>query len=432
MSETTSKTKDKSRLRTLMRPDSFIRFMATRLFEDQVTRVAASLSFTTTLAVVPALALVFAMITAFPAFENVRSGVQEAIFNNFLPSTSIKMSEQLGDFVSAAGRVTAFGVIGLAVTSILLLLTIESAFNRIFRVKKPRPFHLRILVLWAVITVGPFLFAISFTAFGAFGTSMPWQDKIDRGVREALLGQFVPLLFSWLALTFIYTIVPNRRIRFRDAMYGAAFSAVMFAGLRYGFALYVGYMTDYEAVYGAVAALPVFLVWVYLCWTMVLIGAGITATLPEWRHVRLGGSTSTVDQVSFALDLIGKLAAAQRRGGGMSMDRLVTALAIPDLVTGELLDVLKSGRFVAVTDDGIWILSRDLDRTPLADLLELFGLGLTKGGGSATSELGRKLAGYIQRAAESERTILSVSLAKIVSLPDATDAEKSEAASSED
>jgi membrane protein len=124
----------------------FIRFVAGRLKDDQVNRVAASLSYTSTLALVPALALTLAILAAFPAFAGLRDSVLDLVLSNFIPDTGMRMNEALESFISAAGRLTIIGIVGLIVTSVLLLLTIEGAFNRIFRVARPRPIMARLVV----------------------------------------------------------------------------------------------------------------------------------------------------------------------------------------------------------------------------------------------------------------------------------------------
>jgi membrane protein len=407
------------RIAAMIAPQSFGVFMARRMVDDQITRVAASLSYTSTLAVVPAFALVLAMLSAFPAFQDVRFAVQDFILGNFLPTTSLKISEQLAGFIDKAGSVTAFGVIGLAVTAIALLLTIESAFNRIFRVRRMRPLYLRVLVFWAAVTVGPFLVGISFTMFGYFGMPSDLASTDVARMASLVLGQVVPTMVAWAAITFVYVIVPNRRIRLADAAIGAGIAAVLFAVLRAGFAAYIGSMSNYEAIYGAVASVPVFLIWVYASWIVIMAGAVVTATLPEWRYNRLGGRVAGIASVGLALEVVARLAAAQDRGGGVAAAALAQSLGIPDLALNDILDRLKSGRFIAVTDDGLYILSRDLDRTPLADVIHHFGFGIEIDGPVALAgDVGRRLEQHLQRAAESERTLLSVSLAKLVGSTD--------------
>ena len=148
----------------------FTRFIAARMKDDQVNRVAASLSYTSTLALVPALALALAILAAFPAFSGVRESVQDFVLNSFVPDTGMRMEEALEGFIAAAGELTTIGIAGLIVTSVLLLLTIEGAFNRIFRVVRPRPFLARLVVFWTVITVGPLLVGLSFSLSGYFVT----------------------------------------------------------------------------------------------------------------------------------------------------------------------------------------------------------------------------------------------------------------------
>lgn len=402
-------------LAAIVAPESFGMFMSRRMFDDQILRVAASLSFTTSLAVVPAFALLLAMLTAFPAFQNVRFIVQDFILSNFLPTTSLKISEQLAGFVDKAGSVTAFGVIGLAVTSIMLLLTIEAAFNRIFRVRRARPLYLRLLVLWAVISVGPFLVGLSFTLFGMFGMPTDVAGSEIGRLASLILGQVMPTVVTWIAITFVYIVVPNRKVRMMDAALAGAVASIAFALLRVGFATYINSMANYEAIYGAVAALPVFLIWVYFSWIVIMAGAVIAATLPEWRFRRAGGQARGLAVLLHALEIIARLAAAQHAGGGLATGALARALSIPDLTLGDILDRLKSGKFIAVTDEGQWILSRDLDRVPLADVVHHFGFGIDlEPRVELAGDIGRKLDQVLRRAADSERTTLSISLSNLL------------------
>jgi membrane protein len=397
-----------------------IGFMIGRMQTDSITRVAASLSFTTALAVVPALAVVLAILTAFPAFEDMRVAAQDFILSNVVPDTGLKMREQMTSFVSAAGQLTAFGIVGLAATSILLLLTIETSFNEIFKVLRARPLLTRLLVLWAVITVGPFLFGLSFTMFGYFAAAQLWIGADVAKSVNVVLGQVAPTIVAWVGIAFLYVVVPNRRVLIRDAMLGAGVAAVMFGLLRYGFAAYVSSMTSYQAVYGAVAAVPVFLIWVYLNWVVVMAGAVITAALPDWRYASAGRSDQALDRLDLAMDVIAKLATAQHGGAAISSRVLARTLEAPDVVLGRVLETLRNGRFVAVTEEGGWMLARDLDRIALADVVHQFGLGLDFAGAKAersdrVADAAKRLHHHLGRAAESERTLLSVTLAKIVS-----------------
>ncbi len=399
-------------------PEQAIPFFLKRIEEEQIRRTAAALSYSTSLAVVPALALVFAMLAAFPQFDDLRTQAQDFVVSNLVPDTGLRMSETLNGFIAATGELTAFGAIGLVVTAILLLLTIESAFNRIFRVPGPRPLLLRLLVLWTVITIGPLLLGLSFSLSGYFSFVDELSSAAKGSSINVLLGLITPTLLTGLALTFVYIVVPNRRVLLRDALVGAGIAAVLFAALRYGFAQVVVGMTSYQAIYGAVAAVPIFLIWVFLIWMVVLAGAVITAALPDWRTAKAGIGAGAIGRLLLALEILSQLFSFMRHGQGLRTERLAKTLKAPEPALAAVLDDLRQGRFVVVTDDNRWVLTRDLARTPLADLVHHFDLGLDIGTAAFSklrdSKLGQRLDSHLKGAAESERTLLSVSLARVV------------------
>ena len=400
-----------------------VSFILARIRADAVMRVAASLSFTTALAVVPALAVVLAILTAFPAFESVRMAAQDFILGNVVPDTGLKMRDQIASFVNAAGQLTAFGVVGLAITSLMLLLTIEASFNEIFKVQRPRPLLMRLLVLWTLITVGPFLFGLSFTLFGYFTAAQMWLGGDVAASVNVVLGEIAPTVVAWAGITFLYVVVPNRRVQVKDALIGAGAAAILFGLLRYGFAAFVASMTSYQAVYGAVAAVPVFLVWVYLNWIVIMSGAVVTASLPDWRYSNAGRSDKPLDRLALAMEVIAKLATAQSAGAAIPARVLARTLGAPDVVLSRVLESLRQGRFVAVTDEGGWMLARDLDRIALADVVHQFGLGLDFAGvgginAEQLAESAKRLHHHLGRAAESERALLSVTLAKVIGTAD--------------
>jgi len=407
----------------LTRPESLIPFLVKRLGEATITRAAAALSFSTALAVVPGLALVLATLAAFPAFDGLRASLQAAIVTNLVPDTGLKISDALNSFVEAAGKLTLFGVIGLVITSVLLLLTIEGALNQIFKVIRPRLLRQRLLVFWAVMTIGPVLLGMGVSLMGYFLS----QEMIEGQAAPAstpvvlLLGNLAPTVLTWATLTFLFMIIPNRRMRLRDAMIGAAVAALLLAMLRYVFALYIIFMTSYQAIYGALAAVPVFLVWVFLVWLAVLAGAVVTAALPDWRYARAEVGVGTAGRMLLALEILVRLAVARRGGVGLAMEHLAKTLGAPDTILTAILNDLRAGNFIAPTEDGRWVLSRDLERTPLADLVHHFGLGLNLDIGHddlKSGDLGKRLGQYLRNAAESERTLLSVTLARVLASPE--------------
>ncbi len=403
------------------RPDTAIEFLYRRLGKARLSSAAAALSFSTALAVVPALALILATLAAFPAFDDLRTSLQDAIVTNLVPDTGMRINETLTNFVEAAGRLTAFGVGGLVLTSILLLLTIEGALNEIFGVARPRPLRARLLIFWAVMTVGPVLLGAGVSLLGYFAGKQLYDGAPVAGPAAILLGNVMPTLLTWALLVFLFMVIPNRRLRLKDAMTGAAVAAALLAVLRYSFALYVVLMSTVEAIYGALAAVVVFLLWIYFVWCAVLLGAIITAAMPDWRTARAAFGLSIGGRLILALEVLARLATARRSGTGIVTEKLAKAVGAPASLVTAILDTLRAGAFVAATEDGRWVLSRDLERTALADLVHHFGLGLNFDLTSdelRAGELGKRLNQYLRNAAESERTLLSVSLARVVMMPE--------------
>jgi len=432
----TSRQERLARARTLVRsvlarPKSLVPFLIGRVSEARIARSAAALSFSTALAVVPALALILAILAAFPVFNDLRTTLQDAIVANLMPDTGVKISDFMTKFIEATGTLTAFGVVGLVATAILLLLTIENALNEILKITKPRLLRQRLLVFWAVMTIGPILLGAGLSSFGYFAGKRIVEGAGSEPLPALILvGNLMPTVLTWATLTLLFMLVPHRRIKFRDALAGAAVAAILLAILRYTFALYIVFMTSYQAIYGALAAVPIFLVWIYLVWLAVLAGAVVTGSLPDWRYARAGIGTGMLGRLGLALQILADLAYARRIGVGISAEQLGKNLGAPDTVTTTVLRDLRTGRFAAPGEDGAWILSRDLERTTLADLVHHFELGLNFSlpeDESNVSELGRRVNRHLRNAAESERSLLSVSLARVVMPPDEPKPETKEA-----
>lgn len=393
-----------------------LKFFLHRLYDTHISSAAAALSYSTTLAVVPALALVLASLAAFPAFDAFRTHLQEMIVSNLVPDTGLQISQQLGTFIEAAGKLTAVGAAGLGATAILLLLTIEGQLNLIFGVSRTRPMVSRILVLWALLTLGPLLLGVGISLLGKFSTLI--ATGVDTNPLLAfLLGHLAPTLITWALLTFIYDVVPHNRVHWKDAVVGAACAAVLLAALRYTFAFYIKLMTSYQAIYGAIAAVPVFLVWVYFVWYLVMAGAVVSAALPDWRLSLKGRATGPVGKLLLALEILGVLAMAQRGGKGRDSAYLARLADLPEDTVTVLLESLQAGNFVVCSDQGDWVLSRDLDATPLSDLVHHFGLGLNRTTLIVPdiSGISRRLTHRLAEASASEQRLLSVSLARIIS-----------------
>lgn len=260
----------------------FLYFLVRRAQNDTVLRVASSLSYTSLIALVPVLAIALAVFSAFPVFNDVREQIKDLIIQNLVPNAGIDINQYFTQFINATAKLTTIGVIGIALTAILLLSTIENSFNFIFKVTRPRRLTTKITLYWTVITLGPLLLgtAISLKSLTAVNTVL---NNLPAGA--VLLGNVLPFLLTWLVLSSVYLLVPNKKVGFLNAMAGALVAMFLFWLLKNGFALFMVKNDTYKTLYGAVAVVPLMLIWMYLYWAAVIFGAVVTAALEEFRQL---------------------------------------------------------------------------------------------------------------------------------------------------
>jgi len=263
-----------------------VRFARRRLTEERLPQVAGSLTFTTTLAIVPLLTIVLAIFTTFPVFGKLRSSLESYFVQMLMPrAISNTIISNLTQFASKATGLSAVGAVALILTSAAMIGTIERALNQIWRVRQPRPLLQRVLVYWALVTLGPLAFGISltitsqlFTATGSISTALPFVG--------ALFYTMVSVGLTTGAYALLYMTVPNRYVDWRDAVWGGLVAAIAFEVAKRVFAVFIRQFPTYAIIYGALAALPLFLVWLYLSWLITLVGALLTAALPVVKYER--------------------------------------------------------------------------------------------------------------------------------------------------
>lgn len=261
----------------------FARLVRQRLAQDRCNSVAQSLAFITLLSVVPLTIVVFALFSVFPIFEKWMAVVQTFIYSQFVPASGEAVQNYLQQFAKKSAQLTAAGLVFLLVTALLLLATIEQAFNNIWRVTKRRKVLQRFLTYWAILTLGPLLIGISLS-LSSYVFSLPLfsGSEILHGFR-AFAFKGLPFLFETLAFLLLYTVVPNAPVKWRHALLGSLFATVLFEIAKRAFAVFVLHSSSYELIYGAIATLPVFMIWVYVSWFITLLGAVLVASLPEWN-----------------------------------------------------------------------------------------------------------------------------------------------------
>ena len=272
--------------RTLLRLGQsycFWRHVCLRFWHDDLFTKAAALAFQTALALVPLFTIVLSVLSAFPGFRTAVTEFQSSLFDVLMPHAEAEIRGQLESFVDRAQELTTIGVFALAIIAMMLLHTVSSTFDAIYRVKRPRPLATRFMAYWTLLTLGPLLFAVGFSITAAVFADAP--QFLGGYLQETFgfLKSLVPFAIEWLAFSLLYWLAPSRPARFIDALSAAMVAAVMFQILKAGFALYLLYVASYESIYGAVAAIPVTLLWLQAAWAVALFGATIAATLPEWR-----------------------------------------------------------------------------------------------------------------------------------------------------
>ncbi len=259
-------------------------FMLKRIQKDRLTVTAGYLAYITLLSLVPMLAVVFAMMSAFPMFGELRDTIQHFIFSNFVPAAGEVVQENIQSFVDNASKTTAVGVLALAVTAMLLISAIDQNFNYIWRVTQKRRWSVAFSTYWMILTLGPILAGASLVLTSYITTIRVFGDALGLG---SWLLSFLPFLLSTAMFAVFYMVVPNVRVRFSHAICGALVAGLLFEIAKRGFAFYIVQFPSYEAIYGTLATIPILFVWVYLSWLVALFGAELTASLGDYER-RLG------------------------------------------------------------------------------------------------------------------------------------------------
>ncbi|MEX6500950.1 virulence factor BrkB family protein [Pseudomonas zhanjiangensis] len=343
----------------------FWRFLAQRFFADRAANSAAALTYTTLFAVVPMMTVTFSMLSAVPAFQGTGEQIQSFIFSNFVPSAGETVQQYLREFTAQARQLTWVGVVLLAVTAFLMLVTIEKAFNTIWRVRQPRRGVSSFLLYWAILSLGPILLGAGF-AITTYIASLSLISGPDALLGMQTLLGFMPLLFSAAAFTLLYATVPNARVPLKHALLGGLFSAVLFEVAKALFGLYVRLFPGYQLIYGAFATVPLFLLWIYLSWLIVLFGAELVCNLSisrQWRK-------RAMPRVLVVLGVLRVF--HERQQSGLKVrhrDLQRQGWQLPEHEWEEVLEFLESQQLVAPTTAGAWVLSRDLSHYNLQQLL---------------------------------------------------------------
>lgn len=356
------------------RVQSFSHFLWTRFLDDRCFETAGALAYTTLFALVPLSMVVFGILVAFPVFDAWSAQLTNFVFSNFVPSSARVVEEYLRQFATNSDKLPLTGVAALLASLLLTMWSIESTFNRVWRVPTPRPHLVRFLMYWTLLTLGTLL-AVASLAITSYLFSLPALSGVEGlGWSQRLL-RYLPNLVELLIFSCAYWLIPHRSIPFRFALAGGLFATILFELAKRGFATYLLNVPTYHQLYDHLAVVPIFMLWLYLSWVVVLLGASFAASLSSFRYQPKALQLPAGMELYGYLRLLGRMNAARRDGQGLHLADMQEA---EPMLTDDLLQRMLTGlgelNIVRRAEDGGWLLSRDLATVSLGELHE--GLGL--------------------------------------------------------
>ncbi|MCE4539851.1 YihY family inner membrane protein [Pelomonas sp. P7] len=323
-----------------------------RFREEKLGLTAGSLTFTTLISLVPLLTVMLAVFTAFPIFSSFQSALEQYFLKSLIPPNIAKpVLGALTQFAAKANKLGAVGLVALGVTALALMLTIDRTLNAIWRVQRPRPMAQRVLVYWAAMTLGPLLLGASLTLTSyAISVGQGLLTKMPADLAALLGGADIVLL--GLAIAGLFHYVPNTHVRWRHAVLGGAFVSLGFSLAKSLLAWYLKLVPTYSTLYGAFATVPVFLIWVYLGWVIVLLGAILAANAPSLVG-RLHLRPDTPGQpLALALEVLRELRRSRDAGhSGLSHLGLARALRVDPLQLSPVLDRLQALDWIGLLEE---------------------------------------------------------------------------------
>ncbi|MGY0797819.1 YihY family inner membrane protein [Lysobacter sp. A286] len=358
------------RVRDRPRVLSFLRFLGRRVLDDNLFQAAGALSYTTVFALVPLSMVVFGVLSGFPVFAEWSERLSDYIFSNFVPSAARSVEGYLLQFSSNAGQLTTAGIVALVVSVLITLNGVEVTFNRIWRVKATRPKVGRFLVYWTVLTLGAIIAAASLAVSARFFSLSVFDTTAGHALEEVML-RVAPMVLEVMAFSAIYRVVPHRTVQWRHAIAGAVLATCLFELVRWGLGVYLGTFGNYSRIYGTVAFVPIFMMWIFMSWVGVLLGASLASSSSAFRYQPVSMRLPVGYEIYGLMRLLARFNEARERGQGLhseDIQRLEPILT--DALIQEMLAQLGEIDVVRRAEDGQWLLARDLDNLALGEIYE--------------------------------------------------------------
>jgi membrane protein len=356
------------------RTKSFSRFIWQRFIDDKCFETAGALSYTTLVSLVPLTVAVFAMFSVFPVFQPARDTLLTFVFNHVVPSVpsaGTTLQKTIEGFAQNASSLTGISILVMLFSALSMMISIEDRLNRIWRVHQARSWGSRLLLYWAALSLGPILI-VGGIAVSSYVIAFPMlHDAASQfsSIGHSLLAT-LPFVVTFFTLWLMYSVIPNCKVSLRDAAVGALLGAVLFEIARWGFKLFIQHAQNYQQIYGVLAAIPIFLLWIYLSWVIVILAASIAASASAFEY---HAPTHTLPDGSEFLGLLVVLryfVAAQRAGD--TVDPTTLRIREPYLrsaLIAAYFDDLKDAEMIRRGESGGWMLCRSLDST---DLLRVY------------------------------------------------------------
>ncbi|QLG89724.1 YihY family inner membrane protein [Chitinibacter bivalviorum] len=360
----------------------FARFVGRRLLADRCLETAGSLTYTTLLAVVPLFTIALTVISAFPMFNEISSKFRGFIITNLVPDAAGKVvGVYMRQFAENADRLTTFGMIGLVATALLLMLTIEKTFNTIWRVQRQRKLLSRTLTYWATLTLAPLLIGLSLSLTN-------WLSNQAGSIAGGLDVEFIklgPWFLVFGSLSLLYLVLPNCFVPRNHAFTAALIASILLELMKLLFAQYIKQFGTYKLVYGAFASFPIFLLWLYLCWVIVLAGAVMSATLSYWHNDGWRWDDHHGTRFEQAMRILSELAYAHQYSYILHINELRKRVGLGVDATQQLLEQMAGQNWVESNRDGEWFLAGSAHNIRLHQVFELIVSPLSSDGKSSLS-----------------------------------------------
>jgi membrane protein len=338
----------------------FILFVINRFEADKCRQNAGSLTYTTLFAVIPMLTVFLVIVSSIKALAPARQQMQQYIYANLLPRSGVAVEQYLNNFAEKSSNLTVIGVLILFITAVLMLSTIEDAFNQIWRVKKARGGIIGFMRYWTILSLGPILLGSAF-ALSSTVSSMNFLNNNIAGyeMNGAFWLWLISSVLTCLGFSVLYWTVPNQSVPIRSAFIAGTFSGVVFETLKQIFGIIMSNFTSYELIYGAFAAFPIFLLWVFLSWNIILLGVEVSYALTAFH------ATSNISRhpVLAMLDILELFYNKQKVGLEVTDSEGISILGRGEIERwSEYISLLEDKDIVKRTQDEHYVLCRNLSQ----------------------------------------------------------------------